>query len=371
MLNEEYKGLVRYIVFQLEESPHTGRLHYQWYLEFAKNSYRYAYVKKMLLDPTVHVENRKGTRVQARNYCMKEESRVEGKSFVEIGFWLPMEANGLCAMYLEMREKIKKNILTTFEECEEEYPLVILQYSRQSYTLLTKQRKINTRRFRKVTVNILLGKSGCGKTSAIYKKHGYADVYTLTAPANGKPANFIDGYSGEKILLIDEFRGWIGYSFFLNLLDGHPMQFNVKGAYGVACWDTVYITSNDNPSTWFKEFVKVSGPLLRRYKTGSCYKFHPKDKVFKNYCVEENIFLKEKDVDQKLNDDMIVDPDILNDEHLYEAIPQQQGNYNNYDLEGQVIDVEQESIDDYWDNQLRLKVNNVILNNDELSLSDV
>lgn len=63
---------VRYGVWQLEK---VSTPHLQGYLEF-KTSVTFAAIKKWL--PTAHLEARKGTREQARAYCMKEESRIEG-----------------------------------------------------------------------------------------------------------------------------------------------------------------------------------------------------------------------------------------------------------------------------------------------------
>ena len=68
---------MRYLVYQLERAPTTGILHYQGYVEF-KRSTKMGGVKKALGSDTVHLEPRQGTRDQARGYCMKEESRIDG-----------------------------------------------------------------------------------------------------------------------------------------------------------------------------------------------------------------------------------------------------------------------------------------------------
>lgn len=57
----------RYVVWQLEQGA-TGNVHYQGYVEFDRPK-RLGAVKSML--PTAHWEPRKGTRDQARDYCMK------------------------------------------------------------------------------------------------------------------------------------------------------------------------------------------------------------------------------------------------------------------------------------------------------------
>lgn len=62
----------RYIVYQLEQGE-QGTSHYQGYIELKKPA-RLAAMKKWL--PRAHFEPRRGTPEQARDYCMKAESRV-------------------------------------------------------------------------------------------------------------------------------------------------------------------------------------------------------------------------------------------------------------------------------------------------------
>lgn len=74
---------VRYLVWQVEEAPTTGTLHYQGYVEFFKQT-RLAKVKTIFGD-TVHVEIRAGTQAQAIAYCTKDDSRFLGFERVSLG----------------------------------------------------------------------------------------------------------------------------------------------------------------------------------------------------------------------------------------------------------------------------------------------
>lgn len=65
---------LRYAIWQMEMGE-EGTNHIQAYLEFNKVQ-RLSAVKKLF--PTAHFERRHGTRDQARDYCSKTESRVEG-----------------------------------------------------------------------------------------------------------------------------------------------------------------------------------------------------------------------------------------------------------------------------------------------------
>lgn len=75
---------VRYVVYQLESSPTTDRRHLQGYVELT-TSMRLKAVQKLLCLPVdTHMEARRGTRDEARAYCMKEATRVPGS---ESGPW--------------------------------------------------------------------------------------------------------------------------------------------------------------------------------------------------------------------------------------------------------------------------------------------
>lgn len=78
-------GPIRYVCWQLERAPDTGRLHLQGYVEFFKPQ-RLRAAQQALRAPTAHLEKRRGTRDQARDYCRKEESRVQGPW--EAGKWI-------------------------------------------------------------------------------------------------------------------------------------------------------------------------------------------------------------------------------------------------------------------------------------------
>lgn len=67
---------VKYYVYQREQCPDTGRLHYQGYVELTTPMRRKA-IQTVLGDAVAHIAKRKGTQAQAINYCTKDESRVE------------------------------------------------------------------------------------------------------------------------------------------------------------------------------------------------------------------------------------------------------------------------------------------------------
>jgi len=71
---EDWPDSVSYYIYQ-GEIGENGTYHFQGYIEFKSNQ-RLSYCKQIL--PTAHWELRRGTAAEARDYCQKEDSRVEG-----------------------------------------------------------------------------------------------------------------------------------------------------------------------------------------------------------------------------------------------------------------------------------------------------
>lgn len=74
----------RYCVYQAEKNPETGNIHFQGYIEF-KKAMHFNTVKQLLNDNSVHLEGRRGTRAEARAYCMKPDTRYSDP--MEFGTW--------------------------------------------------------------------------------------------------------------------------------------------------------------------------------------------------------------------------------------------------------------------------------------------
>lgn len=76
----------RYMIYQREKCPETGRLHWQGYAELLKPAKLAGFQKSIHPTEKMHVAARKGTRDQARDYCRKTDSRVADP--VEQGRWI-------------------------------------------------------------------------------------------------------------------------------------------------------------------------------------------------------------------------------------------------------------------------------------------
>lgn len=85
----EAEPRIRYCVYQYEICPKTAKRHIQCYIELS-SGVTMTQVKAIVCDPKAHCEPRRGTRTQARAYCMKDETRDPNvDSYCEIGTWHP------------------------------------------------------------------------------------------------------------------------------------------------------------------------------------------------------------------------------------------------------------------------------------------
>lgn len=247
------QGLV-YCVFQMEVAPDTGRRHLQGYAEFNK-PVRMSQAKAILGLDAAHFEPRRGSRDQARDYCMKHESREDGPW--EFGEWT-RAGQGKRTDLMEIADDLKEG--NDIRYIVDNHASSFIRYHRGIKELhfeLTRQKA--TTQMRKVRVFTYIGETGAGKTHRVYAWASRLKIqlYKLDVAHHV----WWDGYAGERAILIDDFYGWIKYGNLLNILDRYPLRVEVKGGFLWANWTRIFITSNAHPNQWYK---KGMTPALRR-----------------------------------------------------------------------------------------------------------
>lgn len=236
---------VRYMIYSIEECPDTKKLHVQGYIELNKPM-RFTGLKKLFNDNTMHCKERKGTRDQARNYCMKLDTHIEGP--FEYGEW-KAGGQGSRNDIKKVCDKIIKN--EPVKKIALEHPVEYIKYHRgfEKLEQIVKENQYIDEResFRKIKVHIIWGDAGTGKTRHIIDKHG-KNVYKLDIIGD---KIWWDGYHGQKILLLDDYYGEIPFAYLLKILDGYPIRLDIKGSHTYANWTKIYITSNKKPKLWY------------------------------------------------------------------------------------------------------------------------
>ncbi len=228
-----------------DEIGASGTHHTHVYL-YSSSPMRFGTVKKRF--PTAHIDKANGTAEDNRAYIRKEgkwadtdkaETRVEG-TFKEFGV-LPNEASEKSPKMAQLMQDVKDGFSTT--EIIENDPSFAFKIN----DIDALREKLLFERFRKenrpVKTNYLYGDSGTGKTRSIYEKHPPEDVYRITDYSGQSGARF-DDYHGEPVIVFEEFHSQVSISAMLNFLDIYPLRLPARYRDRVACFDTVYITSN-------------------------------------------------------------------------------------------------------------------------------
>ncbi|MCL2228483.1 MAG: replication protein [Firmicutes bacterium] len=223
---------VKYFIFQRERGEETNTEHFQFYIEF-EFARHFKTVKKVLPHGT-HIEQRKGTKKQAREYCCKPETRIGN-----------VHEHGV---FIEERQRTDlHNIISaikagmTIHELRDDYEAQFFMF----------QKKFETERalyldktfgdvFRDINVSYIYGTTGTGKTRSIAERFGYRNIFRVTE----YDQRAFDNYDGQDIIIFEEFRSSFKIAQMLNYLDGHPCRLPARFIDKTACYTKIFITTN-------------------------------------------------------------------------------------------------------------------------------
>ena len=255
-----------------DEIGESGTYHTHLFL-YSSSPMRFGTVKKRF--PTAHIDRANGTVQDNRAYIRKEgkwadtdksETRVEG-TFKEFGE-LPDEASEKSPKYAKLLQCVKegmsnKEILAIDPSFA--FHLEHIDKLRQDIRF---EKYLTENRF--IKVHYLWGDSGTGKTRSIFEKHPAEEICRITHyPARGNVQ--FDAYKGQSVLVFEEFHSEIPISMMLNLLDIYPLMLPARYHDRIACYLTVYITSNIPLEEQYKDIHKDKletwNAFLRRIHT--------------------------------------------------------------------------------------------------------
>ena len=244
--------LAKYLIFQ-KESGANGTPHFQGYCELKRRT-RFLKIKAAL--PDAHIEQRRGTQQQARDYCTKEETRIEGP--FEYGEYVE-RSPGTRNDIRNFRDAIRSG--SNMEQLLDDYPTMVAKYPK--FISLVRSKVKNDLR-KNLRVELYYGDPGTGKTRKAWEEN--PDMYIIPVSDN----LWFDGYDGQSCLLLDDFTGWMKLDHLLRLLDIYPVQIPVKGGFTYLTATKIVITSNKHPEDWYdwsKHGQIKYDALLRRIHT--------------------------------------------------------------------------------------------------------
>lgn len=246
---------VKYISYQLEKCPDTARYHWQGYLELSEPmrmvTVKNLFFKNLNGEANPHLEKRRGTPEEARNYSRKDHTRateMPGCGPYELGYWYQKHASGgRPSKEVAAKKKAfihclqEQGVRAAYQQDPESMFTHINNVSK--FMALVNDLKAPDERI--LDVYVLVGPSGIGKTSAAARWFGIENVFSLNIYNDSM---WFDGYTGQDVLLIDELRpgekDQLPFRQLLKLCDRYKLSLPIKGSTTQANWTKVVITSN-------------------------------------------------------------------------------------------------------------------------------
>lgn len=246
-------GNVTYVEWQLEEGA-NGTRHLQGYFQTKKNpKNKNGFSLKWCKDninPMMHIEKRMGTHEEAVEYVTKTDTRKDGP-------WKLGEYEGQTAAANKKNKDNLNDVKKLIDEGKTDDELwqshfsIMTRYHKtfNAYrlSLRNKERAWHTRCL------VLYGPPKTGK-SRLAQQIGDAQggAFWLRKPKQGG-TDWWDGYNGQKVVVIDEFYGWLPFDMLCRMLDRYPYQVETKGSMLPFLAELVIFTSNVSPRSWYSD----------------------------------------------------------------------------------------------------------------------
>lgn len=243
---------VAYICYGREVGA-NGTRHLQGYVEFNK-SVRFNAVRR-LLGERAHVEPRRGTADQAREYCFKEDD----EPFVS-GVPSSERTGGARSGFQEAVSRTTSGC--TARQLADEFPAEYVRYAR-GFDRLRHQLGERERIGEPIRV-WLFGDTGVGKSHLAWGVIQESDDDWYVKPPN----KWWDNYDGQRGVFCDELRADSAtFSYWLRVFDKYPCWVENKGG-GCALRANWFIvaTPRDIEGTWQEEKDENIRQMQRRFE---------------------------------------------------------------------------------------------------------
>lgn len=245
----------KFAMFGEETCPTTGRQHLQGWMAF-ENERSFNAIKKKF---PWHLEICNGTAAQNIQYCAKEG--IVWKHGTEpAGQGARQDLATLKHMVLNTNMPTHEIML---HYCDNLQQMRYIEH-------LIKWMKPPNRCEDGVNVTVVHGPSGSGKTRWVHEN--YPDAYWKDK------TKWWDGYSGEAVVVIDDYRpDFCKFHELLNLLDRYPVRIEMKGGGTWLKANTIIITSNKDLLEHWHNRTDEDLQQLRRRISASYYLGPPRE----------------------------------------------------------------------------------------------
>jgi len=247
----------KYAIYGHEVAPTTGTPHLQGYISLRKKMRMTTLQGKFkVLKVKLSLKCARGSAQKNRVYCTKEDP----EHFFECG-----DINACSSArndLREMAEQIKAG--KRLREVYESDRVTFIFHHAGVKSAMAVEEKILCPKIREVTVSVLCGNAGTGKShQAVEICNSMNMEYFI---CNSPQGNLLwwDGYDREPAIIIDDFKGWIKPHDLFRILDKYEYRLPTKGAMRYAFYTHVFITSNYHPREWYNDEVIFERQALFR-----------------------------------------------------------------------------------------------------------
>jgi hypothetical protein len=228
---------INYVCFQMERGETGGNLHLQGFMNYDRAMY---FQKVKAIFPPIHLDRCYKPSEHYRDYCMKNETKVEGFDFWENKAW----QDDLIAPSLDGFIKDVNAMKSVTELKDNHGKLAFIHHKKiEPYQQDLLKEQFGHEK-RNVHVTYIYGKEGTGKSSywEYILKLDPKNVYEVgDYDYTGK----FDGYTTQDVIVFDEYDSQIKLTQMNKWLDGRPYTYlTTRNIPKLALYTKVFVISN-------------------------------------------------------------------------------------------------------------------------------
>lgn len=209
-------------------------------------------IKKIQYMDIPHLEKRRGTPTEARDYCMKDETRKVNSTPTEVGDWKEVKGKqGTRSDIIAATDMIDSgcSMAVLAEALPGTY--VRLHKGLEKYKTLRKPVRPDA-----PAVTLVFGPAGVGKTRLVRDTEAPTEENPdpLWVAPIGQSFKWFDGYENHEAALFDDFDGKLSsvpLSHVLPTIDRYINKVHIMCNFVWFAPLRIYITTNYHPSQWY------------------------------------------------------------------------------------------------------------------------